>query len=176
MEKDKEELRQELIDRLSPKERRFVEEYMIDVNNTQAAIRAGYSPKTAYTQGCFLLKRLRVRMYLQFLQAEQSAITGISSERVIRELASVAFANPFDVFKDGKVNSNSNSAKAVSSVKKKEYFDKEGKPVEETEVRFTDKNKALELLGKHLGVFNEKLDLTIDQRPAIVNDLLKGDN
>ena len=80
---------------MTAKQERFVEEYLIDLNATQAAIRAGYSPKTANEQGARLLAKVSVQTAISKAQAERSRRTGINQDRVIRELAKVAFLNPW---------------------------------------------------------------------------------
>lgn len=82
---------------MTDKQARFCEEYMIDLNATQAAIRAGYSPKTAQEQSARLLSNVMVQNRLAQLQAEQSRRTGVSADRVVRELAKIAFANASDL-------------------------------------------------------------------------------
>ena len=83
---------------MTDKQARFCEEYMIDLNATQAAIRAGYSPKTANEQAARLLANVSIQNRIAQLQAEQSRRTGVSADRVVRELAKVAFVNALPVF------------------------------------------------------------------------------
>ncbi len=71
---------------LTPKQARFVEEYLVDLNATQAAIRAGYSPKTAYSQGERLLKNVEVHRANQEAQEARSERTGITQDEVIQGL------------------------------------------------------------------------------------------
>ena len=78
---------------MTDKQARFCEEYMIDLNATQAAIRAGYSPKTANEQAARLLANVSIQNRIAQLQAEQSRRTGVSADRVVRELAKVAFVD-----------------------------------------------------------------------------------
>ena len=86
---------------MTDKQARFCEEYMIDLNATQAAIRAGYSPKTANEQAARLLANVSIQNRIAQLQAEQSRRTGVSADRVVRELAKVA-ANMVDAVLTGK--------------------------------------------------------------------------
>jgi len=88
---------------MTDKQARFCEEYMIDLNATQAAIRAGYSPKTAQEQSARLLSNVMVQNRLAQLQAEQSRRTGVSADRVVRELAKIAFANASDLIDPGMI-------------------------------------------------------------------------
>jgi phage terminase small subunit len=81
---------------LTDKQKRFCEEYLIDLNATQAAIRAGYSPKTAEQTASRLLRNVKVQEYIAKRQKELSRSTEITQERVIKELALIAFSNNAD--------------------------------------------------------------------------------
>lgn len=145
---------------LNEKQKRFAEEYMYDLNCTQAAIRAGYSPKTAHVQGCRLLSHVKVAAYIDKMKAERSKRTGVNAERVIRELARIAFVKVSDVIDVGTgeiIDNGDDDIAAVSSVKVKRIPTAEGWG-EEREVRLVDKNRALELLGKHLVMYTEKVE------------------
>ena len=139
---------------LTDKQARFCEEYMIDLNATQAAIRAGYSPKTANEQAARLLANVSIQNRIAQLQAEQSRRTGVSADRVVRELAKVAFVNAGDLIDARTASLKSDAAPddlaAVQSVKVKTF----GEDGLEQEVKLADKLKALDLLGRHLGMFN----------------------
>ena len=78
---------------LTDKQERFVQEYLVDLNATQAAIRAGYSPETAGAIGCENLKKPNIKARIDREMAEISARTGANQERIIRELGEIAF-NP----------------------------------------------------------------------------------
>ena len=139
---------------MTDKHARFCEEYMIDLNATQAAIRAGYSPKTANEQAARLLANVSIQNRIAQLQAEQSRRTGVSADRVVRELAKVAFVNAGDLIDARTASLKSDAAPddlaAVQSVKVKSF----GEDGLEQEVKLADKLKALDLLGRHLGMFN----------------------
>ncbi|MDU5211455.1 MAG: terminase small subunit [Clostridium sp.] len=148
--------------KLTEKQKRFVEEYLIDLNATQAAIRAGYSPNTAKDIGCENLAKPNIRACIDKEIAERSKRTGINQDRVIRELARLAFVNANDVIdmeeatlKDG---ATEDDTAAIASVKVKTIPTKEGEGIER-EIKLTDKLKALELLGKHLGMFRDKVEI-----------------
>jgi phage terminase small subunit len=79
--------------KLTEKQKRFCEEYLIDLNATQSAIRAGYSKKSADKIGHELLEKTVVSEYLQTLRVEQSKRTGITADEVVNELKKVAFAD-----------------------------------------------------------------------------------
>ena len=145
---------------MTAKQERFVEEYLIDLNATQAAIRAGYSPKTANEQGARLLAKVSVQTAISKAQAERSRRTGINQDRVIRELAKVAFLNPVDVIDMDSATiqgeANRDDTACIASVQVKTIPTDDG-AITEREVKTYDKLKALELLGKHLGMFTDKL-------------------
>lgn len=143
---------------LSPKQLRFVDEYLIDLNATQAAIRAGYSPNVAGEMGCENLKKPNVRKLIDIQMAERAKRTGINADRIVREIAKMAFVNPLDVIniKDATVKDgiNNDDAAAISSVKVKIIPTEDGEIVER-EIKLSDKTRNLELLGKHVGMFKD---------------------
>lgn len=151
--------------KMTERQKRFVEEYLIDLNATQAAIRAGYSPETAKEIGCENLTKPNIRARVDKAIAERSKRTGVNQDRVLLELARLGFVNPADLInmdeatiKDG---ANRDDTAAISSVKVKTIPTEDGN-ITEREVKLCDKNKSLELLARHLGMFNDKLDLSGD--------------
>ncbi len=146
--------------KMSEKAGRFVEEYLIDLNATQAAIRAGYSARSAGSIGCELLKRPAVRDAVQKAQAERSRRTGVNADRVLQELAKVSFVNPADVLdlSNGSVNTDAalDDLACIAGIKVKYYAGE----IVERDVRLCDKVKALELCGRHLGMFIDKKELS----------------
>lgn len=147
---------------LSDKQKCFVEEYLIDLNATQAAIRASYSVKTANEQGARLLANVSIKTAIAEKMAERSRRTGVSQDRVILELAKIAFVNAADVidFQNASIKKNAaiEDTAAIQSVKTKLF----GEGGIEREIKMADKLKALELLGKHLGMWNDKLDVNMN--------------
>lgn len=150
---------------LTEKQRRFVDEYLIDLNATQAAIRAGYSVKTAKDIGCQNLAKLNIQQAISEKMAERSKRTGVNQDRIVLELAKIAFVNAADVIDSDdasiKAGATADDTAAIQSVKVKVIPTKEGEGVER-EIRLNDKLKALELLGKHLGMWNDKLDVNVN--------------
>lgn len=145
---------------LTKKQKLFVEEYLIDLNATQAAIRAGYSPQTAYSIGEENLKKPEIKNSIEKALAERSKRTGINADRVLTEIAKIAFMNPADAinFSDGSVKQSASrdDLACIQSVKIKTSYSETGETIEK-EVKMYDKKSALELLGKHLGMFSDKL-------------------
>ena len=78
---------------MTPKQQRFVEEYLVDLNATQAAVRAGYSEKTAEQQGCRLLRNTQVAAAVQQAQQARSERTETTADDVLRELGALAFSD-----------------------------------------------------------------------------------
>lgn len=145
--------------KLTAKQKKFVEEYLIDLNATQAAIRAGYSPNTAQEQSSRLLSNVMVKNEIDKAIAERSRRTGINQDRVLRELAKIAFVNPGDVINLNQATVKSDAKEedlaAIASVKIKNIPTEDGE-ITEREIKLCDKLKALDLLGKHLGIYDKK--------------------
>lgn len=164
--------------KLSAKQQRFVEEYLIDLNATQAAIRAGYSPKYADREGHRLVENSRVSENIMKAQAEQSKRTGINADRIVLELAKIAFVNPADVINLDEATIRRGASRddtaAISSVKVKTIPTDDG-DITEREVKTYDKIKALELLGKHVGMFTDKFKIE-GSIPVVISDDLEPDD
>ena len=147
---------------LTPKQKRFIDEYLIDLNATQAAIRAGYSKKTACFIGYENLTKPQIKDALQEAQGNLSRRTQVSQERVIAELAAIAFSNIGDVISWGPDGVSVKSADELSPEILASVADVSRSGVKDggmVRVRLYDKLKALELLGKHLGLFTEKVEV-----------------
>lgn len=156
--------------KLTEKQQRFVEEYLIDLNGTQAAIRAGYSARTANEQASRLLANVSVQQAVSERMAERSKRTGVSQDRVILELAKIAFLKMTDVVdKNGNIKDDADpdDLSCIESIKYK-HSDTDTGSSTEREVKIASKLKALELLGKHLGMWNDKLDVNIAQ-PIVIS-------
>lgn len=154
---------------VNDKHEAFAHEYVKDRNATQAAIRAGYSEKTAYSQGNRLLKNAEVKELIDQLEAATAKKAGVTHERVIKELARVAFLDPRKLFDDDR-NSldiselDEDTAAAIAGVDVFEEYQGRGNDREfigyTKKYRWADKLRALEMLGKHLGMFTEKVNLS----------------
>lgn len=159
--------------KLTAKQERFIEEYQVDLNATQAAIRAGYSTASAGTVAGENMRKPQIRARIDTAMAELSKRTGVNQERVIRELARVAFVNAKDVvsMQDATIleDASQDDTATIASVKIK-VVQGDFESVER-EVKFADKLKALELLGKHFGMFTDKVSLVGGLPVQIVDDL-----
>lgn len=165
---------------LTAKQKRFVEEYLIDLNATQAAIRAGYSVRSASEIGNENLRKPQIRAHIDEALAERSKRTGINADRVLQELARIAFVKATDVIDTDdatiKQYASDDDLAVIQSVKVKVIPTKEGDGVER-EIRLNDKLKALELLGKHLGMFKDKLEINGSMDVVkIIDDIPRSDD
>lgn len=156
--------------KLTEKQRRFVDEYLIDLNATQAAVRAGYSVKTANEQGARLLVNVSIQAAISEQMAQRSRRTGVNQDRIVLELAKIAFLKMTDVvdsqgrIKDG---ASEDDLSCIESIKYK-HSDTETGSSTEREVKAASKLKALELLGKHLGMWNDKLEVNVPE-PIVIS-------
>jgi phage terminase small subunit len=163
-----------MADELTPKQEMFCKEYLIDLNAAQAAIRAGYSVFAAKEIGCENLTKPNIRAYIDKALAERSKRTGINQDRVVRELARIALVNPLDVIDtlNATVRDDAldDDTAAILSVRVKITPTREGEIVER-EVKMADKIKALELLGRHMGMFTDNVNHTGAVAVKIVDDI-----
>lgn len=145
---------------MTGKQKLFVKEYLLDLNATQAAIRAGYSAATAQQIGSELLKKSAISSEIAKAMAARSRRTGVTADRVITELAKVAFVNAADVinFEEGSIKDEAEEEDLAAIQFVKMRNSKEDGV--ELEVKLADKLKALELLGRHLGMFNDSLNIS----------------
>ena len=160
--------------KLSAKQQLFVDEYLIDLNATQAYIRAGYKNfDSAGVEANKTLNIPKVRAAVDAALAERSRRTGINQDRVVEELAKLAFVKASDVIDVNTAtvlpDAKPEDLACIQSVKIKRTT-KGKSTIEEREVRFYDKKGSLELLGRHLGMFRDILQVE-DERPVIVDDI-----
>ncbi len=157
--------------KLNRKQQLFVDEYLIDLNATQAAIRAGYSVASARDIGCENLTKPNIQEAIAKAMAERSRRTGINQDRVVEELAKLAFVNIADVVdvKTGAVREDASKEDlaCIQSIKYKTTESLNGTSVER-EVKIADKKGNLELLGKHLGMWNDKIDVNVSL-PVVIS-------
>lgn len=147
--------------KLTDKQAAFVAEYLVDLNATQAAIRAGYSERTAYRIGAELLHKTSVAEAIAAGQAQRAQRVEITADRVVAELAKIAFADPRDLMEWGpdgvklKASADLTEEQAASVAEVSETTTKDGGSLK---LKKHDKVKALELLGRHMGMFKDKVE------------------
>ena len=155
---------------LTLKQKMFIDEYLVDLNATQAAIRAGYSPKTAKDIASQNLAKLNIRIEIDKRMAERSKRVGMNADRVLQELGNLAFVKIEDVidFETGRIKptATSDDLAAIQSIKIKP-----GEYGTEREIKFYDKKATLELLGKHLGLWTDKQEIEHTGSVQFVDDI-----
>ncbi len=159
---------------LNPNQARFVAEYLKDLNATQAAVRAGYAAgKNAEGQGSRLLGNAKVAAAIAQAQEDRIGRTLITQDRVLTELALLAFSDVGHYTLDihGNVTLTDDAPKgarrAISSIKKRTTYDKEGVPTHEVELKLWDKPGPLKLAGQHVGLFTGNDGK--DEQPTVIN-------
>ena len=153
--------------KLNSKQERFCEEYLVDLNRTQAAIRAGYSEKTAGSIGSENLQKPEIESYIQVLMDKRSERTEITADRVLTEIGKMAFANMADYtyVVDGALCASMDEVTRDQMAAIQEFTvdtrreynsqDKTSDTIEKFRFKLADKRSSLELLGKHLKLFTE---------------------
>lgn len=176
---------------LNPKQERFVREYLISLNATQAAVKAGYSVATARSQGSRLLAHADIRAALSTGTARVAEKLDLTAERVLGEIGHAAHADPIDMFNKCPGNLDctperhycdrgtlralelmpESMRRSIASIEFTELFN--GASGEKfvagrvVKIKLWDKMKALEMEGRHLKLFTDKLEvsgkLTLEQ-------------
>ncbi|HBO5043074.1 TPA: terminase small subunit [Pseudomonas aeruginosa] len=155
---------------LTKKQRLFVDEYLIDLNATQAAIRAGYSPRRATEIGYQLLQRPEVAQAIQAAMAERSKRTEVEADYVIRRLREIDEMDVLDILEDdGSFRSIRDWPRAwrqfLSGIEIAELFEGRGDDRRIAgvlrKVKWPDKLRNLELLSRHVGTESAALDLEL---------------
>lgn len=157
---------------LTHRQQLFVHEYCVDRNGTQAAIRAGYSPKGAEVQASVLLRKPKVSAAIERTLAQQAKRIDVSAARVLLEYARLAFADSRLAYgPDGKLlpmhRIPEDVRRAISSFECATSDGDDG-PTRLTKVRLWPKEKALEALGRHLNLFVDKVSLEGDGGPVTI--------
>lgn len=168
-------------------QRRFCDEYLIDLNATRAYKVAYPNCKkddTARTNSSRLLTIANIQEYISEKQKEIEKRTKVTQDMVIKELAKIAFLDIRKLYtENGQLKNiadlDDNTAGAISSLETLEEYDGYGDDREKIgdtqKVKLLDKTKALELLGRHLGIFNDKLDLNVkekEEKKNAISDIL----
>jgi phage terminase small subunit len=156
---------------LGPRQERFVEEYLVDLNAKQAAIRAGYSPKTAEAQGSRLLRHVKVQRALTARMAARSQRTEIAADRALLEIARIGFSDLRRLFhQDGRLKHphewDDDTAASIASVEIVTRNLGDGEVEHVHRIKLWDKGRALEQLCKHLGLYQtQEVSEQPDHRP-----------
>lgn len=137
---------------MTAKQRRFADEYLVDHNASQAAIRAGYAASGAGTSGHRLLKNDQIAQYIAKKDAEVSQKLQATREDVLIQLRNLGFSDIREIAKYAN-NLSQMPDEAAAAVKDIKFGETEDGDAYVAEIKLVDKVKPLELLGKHLGLF-----------------------
>jgi phage terminase small subunit len=168
--------------KLSDKQKMFVKEYLIDLNATQAAIRSGYSKKTANKIGSQNLAKLDIQEAIQKAMDDRAGRTEITADRVLQEIAKLGFANMMDYMT---VQENGlavvdlslltrDQAAAITelTVETRKEFKGENEndsaTIEKVKFKLADKGQNLERLGRHLKLFTDKTEVDISPLTVVL--------
>lgn len=161
---------------LTEKRKRFCDEYLIDLNATRS-YKVAYpnvkKEETAAAAGARLLRNVKVVQYISERMEERQKRTEVTQDRVIQELATIAFSKVTDyvTVQDGVVkventdNLTEEQIRAIAGIKEGKFG---------IEVKLNDKEKALELLGRHLGMFKDKVEVSgLEDEQSKLSELLE---
>jgi phage terminase small subunit len=176
---------------LKDKQLAFCREYIVDLNQTQAAIRAGYSEKTAGATASRLLKNVKVQEEINHLKAERAERTGITADQVVRQLEKIAFMDikrvmnwetkyiNTEIGRDYQTGQKVITKIPVTQIALKDMSEVDGRLIQSVKmgkhgiaVELPDRMKALEMLAKHTGVYDDRPTTTVNIDSFI--DALKG--
>lgn len=165
---------------LTPKQILFVAEYLIDLNATKAAIRAGYSTNRANAMGYENLTKPDISAAIEAAMKARSERTEITADRVLAEYSKLAFLDPRRFYDESGALKpvhllDADVAAALVGVDVTDSFDKDSQSVVTTKkIKFVDKKGALDSVARHLGMFKDKVDMTVTTRelPASVSDFV----
>ena len=164
---------------MTPKQARFVDEYLIDLNASAAYLRAGYKTGNSNVCGSRLLANASIQAAIQSAQAKLADRTGITQDRVLRELSRVAFGNKRDLMTWGPggvslIDSATLTDDAAAMVA--EVAETTSETGGSIRLKTHDKVKALELIGRHLGMFTDKVEVTGKDGAALSVTVYMPDN
>ena len=163
--------------KLTPKQELFIKEYLVDLNATQAAIRATYSPKTARQIATEMLSKPYIQDAIQAAMDNRSKKTEITADRVLKEIARLAFLDIREAFNENGqllpiTEMPENVARAIAGLEYESIGKGEESIGRTAKIRLIDKKGSLELLGKHLKLFTDKVEHTgKDGESLIPNDM-----
>jgi len=161
---------------LNERQKRFANEYIIDFNATQAAIRAGYSKQTAYSQGHDLLKHPEIKKFINSVKEKVIKKLEISQERTITEMGRIAYMDPRKLFNaNGSPKAihqlDDDTAATISSIEFETKKIKGKTTSRVSRIRFWDKNKPLEMLGKHFKIYEDITPVQVTNNTIDLNSL-----
>jgi phage terminase small subunit len=149
---------------LTKREQLFVAEYLVDLNGAQAAIRAGYKPQNARAQASRLSTKANVQRALEEAYKAREARTQVTADSTVRELGRIAFSDPGEIFDDDsnlvvsikQLPAHVRACIASVEVVTRNLTAGDGRQERVYKIKWWNKPRALELLGRHQGIFTEE--------------------
>lgn len=155
---------------LTPKQRLFCDEYLIDLNATQAAIRAGYSKKTARVVAAQNLSKLNIQEYISERMAEKEAALIADQDEVLKYLTAVMRREMEESVVVTLSEEETKYVEDEQGTMRKQTIKKEVPQIVQIPAKLSDANKAAELLGKRYGLYTEKIEQAVDMELNIKVD------
>jgi phage terminase small subunit len=162
-------------DKLNPKQQRFVEEYLKDLNATQAAIRAGYKPSRAEQTGCDLVRNRKVANAIQKAKDARSDRTKVDQDRVVKEFSRIAFLDPRKVMGWGPTGVTFHPSEGLTEDEAavvSEASQTVGRAGVTMKLKLASKLDALDKLARHLGIYKDKLEVSGPNGAPLVTEIV----
>jgi phage terminase small subunit len=156
--------------KMTPKQKRFCDEYLIDLNATQAAIRAGYSEKTATVIGAENLTKPNIKEYIENRMAEKESELIADQNEVMKYLTAVMRREMTESVVVTLSKETSSYVPDMNGKMRKETVKEEFPEIVKIPARLSDSNKAAELLGKAYGIYTERVEQEVDMDLTITVD------
>lgn len=178
--------------KLTPKQEKFCQEYMIDLNATQAAIRAGYSEKTAEEQGSRLLRNVKVQNYISMLKNKASEKIEVTQQQVLQELKNWAYSDITETISLTPEEIKELPKEIRRLITKYKYVKRDHKNSKGdviytdhvVELHFVSKDKAIDMINRHIGFYEKDntqkkpilQDMSEEEKQQRIKELLKKAN
>lgn len=155
---------------MTEKQKRFCDEYLTDLNATQAAVRAGYSKKTAYSIGEENLRKPEIKEYIEKRMAEKESQLIANQDEVMRYLTAVMRREKMESVVVTLNTEKTSYVPDENGTMRKQTVKQEIPQIIEIPAQLRDANKAAELLGKAYGIYTDKVDVDADMDLNITID------
>lgn len=160
---------------MTEKQKRFCDEYLTDLNATQAAVRAGYSKKTAYSIGEENLRKPEIKEYIEKRMAEKESQLIADQDEVMRYLTAVMRREKMESVVVTLNTEKTSYVPDENGTMRKQTVKQEIPKIIEIPAQLRDANKAAELLGKAYGIYTDKVDVDADMDLDITIDYGEDD-
>ena len=169
--------------KLTDRQRRFIDEYLIDLNATQAALRAGYKKLSVQRNAYRLLANPAIRDAITAAMTERAERTQVTQDRVIKEIAALAFSDMGDfltLLPDGNLALEwaalpQGATRLIAEIVQDEYTERRGeekRKVKRTRFKLHPKLPALDALAKHLGIYSDRKHVDVTGHLTLASEPL----